>query len=61
MSPSWREEAGPMLDTTTPYLEGKKIIKSHVGGNRNYETIPLGKGNMLRISASGTAVVHESE
>jgi len=109
-----------MLVTTTPHLEGKKIITYHgivtgmaimgadiikdflagirnivggrssayegeleqakntalaemsqqadrlganavVGVDLDYETIAIGQGNMLMVSASGTAVVYESE
>lgn len=32
-----------------------------VGADLDYETIPRGQGNMLMVSASGTAVSYQSE
>jgi uncharacterized protein YbjQ (UPF0145 family) len=32
-----------------------------VGVDLDYETIPMGQGNMLMVSASGTAVFYEGE
>jgi len=63
-----------MLVATTPQMKGKKIFRSNglvsgnaflgstaAGADLDCETIPIGQGNMLRVSASGTAVFDEGE